>query len=238
MPSASGDNTALGYGYQPQRIGLRGAGNVSWAYLTKTYPNYYTTTTLTSPLAAAVPRCRTLAKPAASLGLLRQCDESHPGERIPTPALVRLRAHTGSLFRIAAAADRRSEWPHGAGVYSRSSPNAAIFCYSLTITQDGLLSLSSRAGRKSLAYTSIIRNRSIAATNAIPSLPEQFCTFRLRRLLRRRHQRTRDHVFQAPRPPLNRQIPRRSASASWQPKSRAARRSIFPTTTRRTGPEI
>ena len=31
--SATGDNTALGYGYVPGRIGLRGAGNVSWAYL-------------------------------------------------------------------------------------------------------------------------------------------------------------------------------------------------------------
>ena len=37
--SASGDNTAYGYGYKPDRIGLRGAGNVTWASLTAAYPN-------------------------------------------------------------------------------------------------------------------------------------------------------------------------------------------------------
>jgi type IV pilus assembly protein PilY1 len=35
--SASGDNTATGGGYQPGRIGLRGAGNVAWATLTGAY---------------------------------------------------------------------------------------------------------------------------------------------------------------------------------------------------------
>ena len=35
-----GDNTATGYGYQPMRIGLRGAGNVSWAWLHQHYPSW------------------------------------------------------------------------------------------------------------------------------------------------------------------------------------------------------
>ena len=34
-----GDNTASGYGYQPGRIGLRGAGNVAWNTLTGAYGN-------------------------------------------------------------------------------------------------------------------------------------------------------------------------------------------------------
>jgi type IV pilus assembly protein PilY1 len=34
---ATGDNTALGYGYKPDRIGLRGAGSISWAALTAAY---------------------------------------------------------------------------------------------------------------------------------------------------------------------------------------------------------
>src|ERR1017187_3931604 len=46
--TASGDNTALGFGYFPGRIGLRGAGNVSWAYLNATYPTYYPTSTLST----------------------------------------------------------------------------------------------------------------------------------------------------------------------------------------------
>ncbi|MDB6107651.1 MAG: hypothetical protein JWO52_7650 [Gammaproteobacteria bacterium] len=35
--SATGDNSALGYGYKPGRIGLRGAGGVSWRALTNAY---------------------------------------------------------------------------------------------------------------------------------------------------------------------------------------------------------
>jgi type IV pilus assembly protein PilY1 len=37
----AGDNTATGFGQQGDRIGLRGAGNVSWAYLNANYPLYY-----------------------------------------------------------------------------------------------------------------------------------------------------------------------------------------------------
>jgi len=35
--TASGDNTAFGYGVKPNRIGLRGAGSISWAALTAAY---------------------------------------------------------------------------------------------------------------------------------------------------------------------------------------------------------
>lgn len=35
--SATGDNTATGGGYKPSRIGLRGAGNISWQALTNAY---------------------------------------------------------------------------------------------------------------------------------------------------------------------------------------------------------
>jgi type IV pilus assembly protein PilY1 len=44
-PSAQGanpqDNTASGYGKLANRIGLRGAGSVSWNYLNTTYPKFY-----------------------------------------------------------------------------------------------------------------------------------------------------------------------------------------------------
>jgi type IV pilus assembly protein PilY1 len=36
-----GDNTSLGYGYRPNRIGLRGGGNVAWNWLSATYPQWY-----------------------------------------------------------------------------------------------------------------------------------------------------------------------------------------------------
>jgi type IV pilus assembly protein PilY1 len=38
--SATGDNTASGGGYQPGRIGLRGAGSISWQALTTAYGTY------------------------------------------------------------------------------------------------------------------------------------------------------------------------------------------------------
>jgi type IV pilus assembly protein PilY1 len=38
--STGGDNTATGYGFTPGRIGLRGAGNISWAALTAAYGTY------------------------------------------------------------------------------------------------------------------------------------------------------------------------------------------------------
>ena len=38
--SATGDNSAYGYGYKPDRIGMRGAGNISWAALTAAYGTY------------------------------------------------------------------------------------------------------------------------------------------------------------------------------------------------------
>jgi type IV pilus assembly protein PilY1 len=37
---ASGDNTAFGYGIKPNRIGLRGAGSISWAALNAAYGTY------------------------------------------------------------------------------------------------------------------------------------------------------------------------------------------------------
>ena len=42
--TASGDNTATGGGYQPGRIGLRGAGNITWATLNTAYGTYTSST--------------------------------------------------------------------------------------------------------------------------------------------------------------------------------------------------
>ncbi len=44
----AGDNTATGWGYQPGRIGLRGAGNISWAFLNLTYPADYPTSLIST----------------------------------------------------------------------------------------------------------------------------------------------------------------------------------------------
>ena len=40
VSGTNGDNTASGYGYKPNRIGMRGAGSISWAALTAAYGTY------------------------------------------------------------------------------------------------------------------------------------------------------------------------------------------------------
>ena len=48
------DNTATGFGQQGDRIGLRGAGNVAWSYLTANYPLQYPASLTASQQQAAV----------------------------------------------------------------------------------------------------------------------------------------------------------------------------------------
>jgi type IV pilus assembly protein PilY1 len=48
------DNTATGFGQHGDRIGLRGAGNVSWPYLSSHYPLYYPSSLSSSQQQAAV----------------------------------------------------------------------------------------------------------------------------------------------------------------------------------------
>jgi type IV pilus assembly protein PilY1 len=65
----SGDNAALGYGERPDRIGIRGQGNVNWNYLTATYgtvnatlgavPPYYPSTLATTCPAGSGATCNT-----------------------------------------------------------------------------------------------------------------------------------------------------------------------------------
>jgi type IV pilus assembly protein PilY1 len=165
MPTATGDNTALGYGYQPQRIGLRGAGNISWKYLNATYPKYYITTTLNTTAlqqAAVQNTCQT----GSVWDYSKSATNPDPVTN-PTPALYDYAPIPGA-FSVLPANQIAGEY--SAGVYSRASSNAVPIFYNLTITQDGMLSLS-YALSGSPSYTSIIKNRSISATNAIPALP-------------------------------------------------------------------
>jgi type IV pilus assembly protein PilY1 len=90
--SATGDNTASGGGYQPGRIGLRGAGNVSWNTLTGAYgsnPNnsampYYPASLATScaisggTYDSATGSCSTCPSGYAINGTFTTCNSSPP----------------------------------------------------------------------------------------------------------------------------------------------------------------
>ncbi|TLY74100.1 MAG: hypothetical protein E6K49_13860, partial [Gammaproteobacteria bacterium] len=52
--SATGDNTASGYGYKPGRIGMRGAGSIAWTSLSGTYPALFPSSWTTPQQQAAV----------------------------------------------------------------------------------------------------------------------------------------------------------------------------------------
>ena len=90
--SATGDNTASGGGYQPGRIGLRGAGNIAWGTLTGAYgsnPNnaampYYPASLATSCAVSggtydsATGSCSTCPSGYAINGTFTTCNSSPP----------------------------------------------------------------------------------------------------------------------------------------------------------------
>ncbi|HXR19714.1 MAG TPA: PilC/PilY family type IV pilus protein [Steroidobacteraceae bacterium] len=154
--AASGDNTALGYGYLPGRIGLRGYGSVSWAYLNATYPADYPSALTSGQQQAAV------QKTCKSGTLWNYSVPSSPvntGTAIPDYAPI-LNAYS-VLSGVQIANEAANTRPNGT-----TSQN--VFFYDLKITQDGLLSLaySMNGG----AYTNVIKNQNITTSNgALPA---------------------------------------------------------------------
>ncbi len=158
--TATGDNSALGYGYRPNRIGLRGAGNVAWSWLNT---NYYTTAypatifTAGQKLAAVEATCRT--------GIV--ADPVNPS----TPLLV-----GGSAVPVADYAPIPNafvELPAATKIANESAisrSDAVPIFYNLKITQDGLLSLSYSLNGG--AYQPVITRQSITASNG--ALPANF----------------------------------------------------------------
>ena len=179
--TATGDNSALGYGYRPNRIGMRGAGNVAWSWLNA---NYYaaaypaTIFTAAQKLAAVEATCKTgiVANPTTPSTSLLVGNAAKPvADYAPIPnAYVELPITT----KIAnEAAIKRSD-------------GVPIF-YSLKISQNGLLSLSYSINGG--AYQPVITKQSHhrLQRSAAGELP-----VRLRRLHRWQHQHPRDPVLQ------------------------------------------
>jgi type IV pilus assembly protein PilY1 len=153
----SGDNTASGFGYVPNRIGLRGAGNVAWRWLNQNYPNQYPAGLNTAQRASAV-------QMTCSTGKL--WDYSTPAN--PVPAAV---ATPATLDYVAI--------PNGYSVLNgvQIANEAAItradgtpISYKLTITPAGLLSLAYSIN--SGVYQPVITAQDITASNG--ALPANF----------------------------------------------------------------
>jgi type IV pilus assembly protein PilY1 len=152
-----GDNTASGYNYVPGRIGLRGAGSISWAALNSpiynpSYSSYYPATlSAANKLAAVRNTCSTgFYWDYSNASSPRQ--STHPAMDYPTIPNA-YKVLSGVTIANEAATKRGSAVP---------------ITYNLKITQDGLLSFqySYNGG----AYQQVITNQSITASNgALPS---------------------------------------------------------------------
>jgi type IV pilus assembly protein PilY1 len=154
--NATGDNSALGYGYKPNRIGLRGTGNISWAYLNANYQSFYPTSLTTSQRQAAVQAtCRT--------GLIQNAASGTPVST--ATAIADYAPIAGAYYELPSSTEIANESanarPDGVTVQN-------VFLYNLQITQNGLLSFS--YSMNGGTYTPVITSQSITASNgALPA---------------------------------------------------------------------
>jgi type IV pilus assembly protein PilY1 len=157
--TASGDNTAYGYGYKPGRIGLRGAGAVSWPALRDAYPAYYPTSVLnTYALQQAAVRNTCLT---GQVWNYSGSASSPVAVANPSPALQDYNPIPNAFVELPSTVQIANE-------SAQTRPNATPIFYNLKITQDGLLSLSYSINGG--AYSSIINGQSITTSNgALPT---------------------------------------------------------------------
>lgn len=169
--SNPGDNTATGPGAGPSRVSVRGAGSITWGWLTQNYPNYYPpTTSSTNQTAAVLNTCKTgkiwdysLATPAQTTTSVLD---------YPMLAYSNLPNSTVIYNQEAKATAYRAVQYNGTGPTATpiAGTGAVPITYGLQITQDGLLSLqySINGG----AATSVISKQPITVSNG--ALPASF----------------------------------------------------------------
>jgi type IV pilus assembly protein PilY1 len=156
--SATADNSALGYGYKPNRIGLRGAGNIAWSWLHANYPTYYPSGQSTAWMQGAV-------RATCAAGVV--WDYAHAGKA------VKVTGDTIPLYDYAPIPNAYVELPASTQIANESALTraaATVIFYQLKITQEGLLSLSYSLNGGS--YQSVIAGQSITASNG--ALPANF----------------------------------------------------------------
>jgi type IV pilus assembly protein PilY1 len=161
--SPTGDNSALGYGYKPGRIGLRGAGNIAWSWLHANYPLVYPSSFNSNAQQAAVQgTCQTGVVWDASKGPVDANDHGvdHSHSQVP-------------LYDYAPIPNAYVELPAATQIANEAAATrgaATPIFYQLKISQNGLLSMSYSINGGS--YQPIITRQSITAANG--SLPANF----------------------------------------------------------------
>ena len=155
----TGDNTASGGGYQPNRIGLRGAGNIAYPSLSTSYPSDYPATGLTSAQqqAAVQNTCET----GTLWNYSTPASPSNTGTTVMDyPAIA-----NGAQVAYAVISSQIAN-EYSTGGYGQR--NATPITYRLKITQNGLLSLS--YSYNGGAWSGVIQNEPITTQNGpLPS---------------------------------------------------------------------
>ena len=149
----SGDNTASGGGYQPNRIGLRGRGNIAYPWLTENYPTDYPATGLTGlqEEAAVQSTCET----GTVWNYSNPLSPTNTGTAVDDYKAVP-NAYTVISSQIA------NEYSKG----GYGQLNATPITYRLKITEDGLLTLS--YAYNGGAWHGVIQNEPITSVNSGP----------------------------------------------------------------------
>jgi type IV pilus assembly protein PilY1 len=161
--SPTGDNSALGYGYKPDRIGLRGAGNIAWSWLNATYPLVYRSSfNAATQLSAVQNTCKKgiLWDQVSSHAVDANDNNVNSSNQVP-------------LYDYAPIAGAYSELPSSTQIANEAALTrgaATAILYRLKITQNNLLTLSYSINGG--AYQSVISAQSILASNG--ALPANF----------------------------------------------------------------
>jgi type IV pilus assembly protein PilY1 len=165
--SNPGDNSASGPGTGPSRVTLRGAGNVNWASLNAAYPTLYPgTLNAADRLAAVKATCGSGKLYNYSGGKITDTNGKKVANQGQTVQSVLTYPFIADSDLSALNTTIYSQEAVAKPLRSKATP----ITYGLTITQDGLLSLSYSVNGG--APTSVISKQAITASNG--PLPSAF----------------------------------------------------------------
>jgi type IV pilus assembly protein PilY1 len=166
----AGDNSSSGYGYVPNRIGLRGAGATAWSYLVAAYPQYYGNIP-TAPIPGGYSQSTAVSNAvhlACSTGYVYDYSAN---VNAPTRTAITLPNYgpIPNAYKVLATKIANE----GATLRGYGGPITATYgipiTYNLTITTAGLLSMS--YSYNGGAFQSVISGQQITTGNsAIPAL--------------------------------------------------------------------
>lgn len=162
--TATGDNAASGYGYKPNRIGLRGAGNIAWSWLNANYPTYYPSTLAGTPsqYTAVQATCRAGAVVDTANGNAVVMSGHGGNATVAYP-----------LYDYPPIPNAYVELPSSTQIANEAATTrgtATPIFYQLKISQNGLLSLSYSINGG--AYQQVIKSQNITTANG--PLPANF----------------------------------------------------------------